>query len=454
MMRLLLALWLALGAWQLQANETDGQRYCVAVEHAAQPVCAYEFNPSAARSVVLIHGLHGSARADWAAQITLLSRYFHVVAIELPGFDDPSALPADYSITHFADVVSRLVQERVAGPYSLIGHSLGGAIALRIALDSPPRVERLILVSVPGILHRLSYSREVAGSRVHRGSGTHSGLAALVEKLSVKLLAMIETISGRSQPSERLLRRMANNPVAMAALQLVTHDFGAELAQLDLPVLLLWGEDDQTAPLRIAHTLQARLPNARLQVFPDVGHVPMQQAAEAFNRTVQLFLLRQEWPERAHAWGIEQLSADEGERIGHCFRQRGQVFEGNYRHIEIRSCEGVVIRNARVDSLELQGARVAILHSQLGQPGAGTALRSQGSDVKITASRLQGALAIETAGSRIDLAAVHIEAGAQPVRAESGSTLIFSLSEIHRNGWMRLEHRYLQLERGEFLPAP
>lgn len=438
------------------AEDPAGQRYCVAPEHLPQPVCAYQYNPDATQSVVLVHGLNGSAREDWAGQIALLSRQFHVVTVELPGFDVPIGQASHYTAEHFAGAVQQLVLDMQLSPFVLIGHSMGGVIALRYALQHPEMVQRMVLVSVPGVLHRVSYSREVIGSRVDRGSSSLDGLSAFAEKIGVKLLTTLESWTGRPQPSALLLRSLSDNPVALAAMQLVTQNFSAELPGLRLPILLLWGEDDTTAPLRIAQAVQARLPDARLQVFANTGHMPMREATYAFNLALHQFVVKDEWPELAHSIPPPlPPHLDEGDlRVGQCVRQSQLLFEGHYRHIDIQSCEGVVIRNARVDSLRVQGGRVSILHSHLGKDPQAVSLQVNGSDLKITASRMEGQTEIGTNGSRLDFAGVELDAGAVPFRASAGTALIFSLSEIRQNDRRRVEHRYLELERGQALAGP
>lgn len=431
--------------------DVPGQRHCLPLA-AQQVVCVHEYHPEASETVVLLHGLNGSARDDWETQIELLAREFHVLAVELPGFDDPSKLPEHYSTAYFAEALAQVIKLYASSPVTLIGHSMGGVIALHYALEEPEQLERLVLVSVPGLLHRMSYSRELVGGWAGGETGQHGGFSAFLEKISMKLLAGLEALSGKAQPSDAMLRSMADNPQAMAAMQLSTRDFSATLHQLAMPILLLWGENDRIAPLRTAHTLLARLPDSRLQVFPDVGHVPMTQASEAFNRTLQQFVMARRWPERAHARPETPVLAERSGRVGQCLRQRGVVFEGSYAHIEIHGCEAILIRHARVGSLQVKASRLEIMNSTIGTANRGVALLSQGADIKITASELLGQSVIAAGGSRIDLAGVTLISDRPVLQIGSDTDLLISLSE-HREGLaQRYLHNFYRLERGDDLP--
>jgi hypothetical protein len=148
-----------------------------------------------------------------------------------------------------------------------------------------------------------------------------------------------------------------------------------------------------------------------------------------------------------------ELDGDEG-RVGRCRNQNNMVFAGVYEHIDIRSCEGVVIRNARVGSLSLDGARVEILDSLIGQEQTGVALRSLRSDLKITGTRLIGPRTLESSGSRIDMAGVSLmgSGATAQIWIERGSDLLFSMSEIRIGEQNVALHGYYGLEQGELLP--
>jgi pimeloyl-ACP methyl ester carboxylesterase len=118
--------------------------------------------PVAAPTVVLVHGLGDKAARDWDGLIAVLARDHHVVTFDLPGFGRSSKGNELYSPENYAAFLRYLVVEHIrTRPFSLVGHSMGGAIALRYAARYPQDVTALVLVDVPGILHRMAYSKHL-----------------------------------------------------------------------------------------------------------------------------------------------------------------------------------------------------------------------------------------------------------------------------------------------------
>lgn len=411
--------------------------------------CAYEANPDAAQAVVLVHGLNGSALHDWQDQLQLLAKNYHVLAIELPGFDKVGEDPSHYSMPYFSEVIHRFTSRYIGHPYFLIGHSMGGAIALRHALYYPDEVTRLVLVDVAGVLHRISYSRELVGHWVRGGTGEHSGLAGFLEKMTMKLLGSTEDLDGEGMSANDALLDSTSDPHALAAMQLVRQNFSGQLIGMWVPTLIIWGADDPIAPLRTAYSLDARLPNSRLKILPDAKHMPMLEQTEAFNKILLQFLQADGvLPDEDDGFEIPTEDG-KSERVAICHDKRDMVYEGDYERIELRGCERVLIRKARVRELEVHNSRVSILLSRIGSESSFPALEARGADIKITASRLIGDPVLRLSGSRLDIAGSTLVAGSTSVQVESGSELVFSVSELREpdgvreflHGLFRLDHQ-------------
>lgn len=414
-----------------------------------EPICAYEANPDAKQAVVLVHGLNGSALNDWKDQIAILARHYHVLTIELPGFDEQGEDPSHYSVGYFSRVIHRLASRYIRHPYFLVGHSMGGAIALRHALYYPDEVRRLVLVDVAGVLHRISYSRELVGHWARGGNGEHSGLAGFLEKMTVKLLAPGESLPGSGASANDVMIDSTTDPHALAAMQLVRQDFSGQLVGMWVPTLILWGKDDPVAPLRTAYSLDARLPNSRLRVLPDAKHLSMRDQPERFNRELLHFLQADgALPGEDDGYRIP-VGEPVSERVAVCHDKSDKVFEGDYARIEMRGCDRIVIRKARVKELVIHNSRVSILQSAVGGEAVKNALEAVGADIKVTASTLHGDTALLLSGSRIDIAGSTLFAGSNSVKAESGSEIVFSVSELrlpdgyreYLHGLFKFDHR-------------
>lgn len=420
-MRVLVFLLLALlSQWTVAGEAHTLRKVCLGDD---ERFCAYEANPEAPRAVVLVHGLNGSALNDWQDQLALLAQQYHVLAIELPGFDQYEGEAEHYSMGYFSEVVHRFASRYIHHPYILIGHSMGGAIALRHTLYHPEAVSRLVLVDVAGVLHRVVFSRELVGHWARHGAGEHSGLSGFLEKMTIKLLGT------RSSSSAAMLEN-TTSPRLLASLQLVDQDFSGQLIGMWVPTLLVWGADDTIAPLRTAYSLNLRLPNSRLKIIPGAAHLPMREQSEIFNRTLLQFLHADRLsPDEDDGYRLPAGGEERG-RVAVCRDRSDQVYEGDYARIEMRACERVQIRNARVRELVVNNSRVSILLSEIGDASVDSAITARGADIKVTASLLRGKNVLDLSGSRIDLAGTTLHAGKNSVVVQSGTEVLFSVSEL------------------------
>ena len=104
--------------------------------------------PSASEAVVLVHGMGKAAARDWAHVIPALARRYAVYAVDLPGFGYSDKGNHHYSPDNMARALEAVLAPRIKGRFTLIGHSMGGAVALAYTASYPNRVGRLVLVDV------------------------------------------------------------------------------------------------------------------------------------------------------------------------------------------------------------------------------------------------------------------------------------------------------------------
>src|SRR4029077_20469429 len=138
-----------------------------ASERVAEPVFGghvmlYRAGPADAAPVVLIHGLGQNGAKDWDKLIPALSSRYQVLALDLPGFGQSDKGNELYSPVNFTRVIESVVGSRVSRPFVLVGHSMGGAVAIAYASRYPERVRRLVAVDAAGILHRAVYAQSLS----------------------------------------------------------------------------------------------------------------------------------------------------------------------------------------------------------------------------------------------------------------------------------------------------
>ncbi len=241
-------------------------------------------------SLVLMHGFTGSA-ISWREHSAKFAENFQVMALDAlgHGLSDAPADAARYSFKNltadFVTVLDKLEIEKTA----LLGYSMGGRMALNIALNAPERISRLILESAsPGL--------QDIGERKAREISDNA-LAHRIERWGIEAfvdywqdLPLWE--SQRNLPKSILQRqraaRLKNNPCGLANSLRgvgtgVQPSLWERLPELKMPVLLIAGELD-TKFVAIARQMQAKIAQARLEIVPGAGHTVHLEQPELFDR--------------------------------------------------------------------------------------------------------------------------------------------------------------------------
>jgi pimeloyl-ACP methyl ester carboxylesterase len=249
--------------------------------------------------VALVHGLSGNWQ-NWLETIpALLDAGHRAIAFDLPGFGH-SQMPAErISIPAYGRVVDRVLDGLgVSGPVAVVGSSMGGFIAAEVAIATPERVERLVLVSAAALWSEQARARPlVAASKVSRFyaplivSGWQ--LVARLPRLRNEALrgAGIRNTAAISAPLAYELLSGAGKPGFIDALQgLYEHRIRDQLPEIACPTLVVWGAEDSLVPLRHAFEYGELIPDAGVVVFRNSGHVPMLEQPARFNAALLEFL--------------------------------------------------------------------------------------------------------------------------------------------------------------------
>jgi len=419
--------------WLQPAWCGDAETYqeCIEEPIFEGKVCTVQANRDARIGVILIHGLNGSVD-DWLRTIPALATDFHVVAFDLPGFGKSDKGSQHYSPTRYARLAHFLADHYFENkPYHIVGHSMGGAIALRFAAQRPLRFQRLVLIDAAGILHPQVITKFQAGSMMEKTSGVQQ-TRGFAERLSGKILEQAERLP--ISPTEIVNSALGRDvvlqggPEKIAALDLAGEDFGYAISSVSEPTLILWGDNDLVVPLRTGKVLAARMKRARLGIISDSGHEPMLEQTEQLNAQVRKHLLAsadilvQSYRQAA------PLPKFISERAGSCTGKSGMEFTGDYRAIELRDCSNITIRNARVGQLTVLNSRLNMADTDI--LGKDVGLLADNSDITITNGEISGGIAIKAARSRLDLAGVHLR-GTQAAVKALNSKFIFSVSQVN-----------------------
>ncbi|MDA8020621.1 MAG: alpha/beta hydrolase [Thermoanaerobaculia bacterium] len=380
-------------------------------------------------TVVLVHGLSDQGVGDWRHVVPGLARRYRVLVLDLPGFARSDKGDHHYSFERYGELLHWLIEERAVGPVTLVGHSLGGALALFHADRWPNDVSRLILVDTAGVLHRTAYLKYVASLR---GTGIFSKSPDLREGLNDFigwLLEATEKLPGTDRLgqilADRKLRRryLRSDPSAVAGAAMTEVDFSQRLHLIEQPTLVIWGEDDDVAPVRTGQVLSARLPDVRMRILPDVGHAPMLESPEAFNRLLLATL--DSWPPAEPLRLPEQVPSH---RVGTCRGRDDVSFRGDYARLEIQGCDRVQVRDGSIGQVIIDNASVEFHNVRIDADQVG--LQAGESSVVLTNVRVEADTALLLDNARIDMAAVELVGRRSAVRSVNDSNLVFSICRI------------------------
>lgn len=253
-------------------------------------------------AVVLVHGI-GDSSATWESIIPALARHHLVIAPDLLGHGHSDKPRADYSVAAYANGVRDLLGVLGIERATLVGHSLGGGVAMQFAYQFPDRTERLVLIGSGG-----------AGPEVNPALRlmTLPGAAAALNALrlptmrwqvgaAVELMRMLGTDLGRDAPDMLRIVDALPDATARAAfirtLRAVVDWRGQVVTMLDrcyltrgMPTLLVWGGRDAIVPMDHGLRAHQAMPGSRLEIFPDAGHFPFHTDPARFVALLEEFL--------------------------------------------------------------------------------------------------------------------------------------------------------------------
>src|SRR5215208_3315879 len=254
--------------------------------------------------LVLLHGA-GDNALDWQWVMPALAATYRVYAPDLPGSPDSARPAANYSPAFIERFVAAFVDALGIGQATFVGNSLGGLIALRLALSEPARVRALVLVDSAGLGSAInplftSVNVPLLGEAAMPFWRTRVGAYQRAWGRTALLFAH----PPRSVPREWLAEqcRLARSPgyleAHLTALRALVGPFGQRevmvdrLPSLKIPTLVVWGARDRVFPDSHAREAIAHLPEGSLALIPECGHMPHVEYPDRFLVALDGFLLK------------------------------------------------------------------------------------------------------------------------------------------------------------------
>lgn len=409
--------------------------------------------PEDAPGVVLVHGLGNEASRHWESLAQTLSKEYRVLLFDLPGFGLSSKANTVYSPKKYAEFMAEFIPKFIPKPFHLVGHSMGGAIALAYAGTYPNDVNRLVVADVAGVLHRQAYTKNL----VHLGIDSvfdKSGSVLETPKRLTRWLA--DTASGAllNDPisPEKILASpearqhfLSGDPTRIASLGLILENLGPSISNITAPTGIIWGQKDDVAPMRTALLLKDRIEPVTFTLIDNADHVPMVSAPQIFNKLVEDHLSTTAPSPRFP--GLAAITASE--RVGRCREKSGVVFEGIYQKIEIDSCTHVELKNVQAGSLIIKNSTVNLEGSTIRSQNR--AIDATHSTITMTGGAIEGKTAIVTRDSAFDIAGTKLAGTSSVIETRSPSRVLLSVCPAKGKNTTKYLHGLYTLKPKETL---
>lgn len=231
------------------------------------------------KTIVLLHGW-GDSAAGLNPIFDYLTDTYDVIALSLPGFGGTQAPPTAWGLDEYVGFVHDFLDKiGVQSVYAYVGHSNGGAIAIRGLADGSLRADRLVLLASAGIRNEYKGRNRVLRILAKTGKLAAKPLPKAVQR---KLRGKVyQTIGSDMLVAEHLQETFK---------RIVTDDVRPDAAQLSLPVLLIYGEQDESTPVWYGQQYHELMTNSTLEILPGAGHFLHLDRPEAVENSLKDFL--------------------------------------------------------------------------------------------------------------------------------------------------------------------
>ena len=249
--------------------------------------------------IVLVHGSNASLHT-WEPWIAILGAKYRIVTMDMPGHGLTGAVPSeDYSRTGMVAFVHAVTQKLGLTRYAIGGNSMGGGVAAQYTETYPGEVSALILVDASGIPRKHQPGEKIPlGFRLARMPGLNKILLYVTPR-SIIDEGLRKVFVDQSKVTEEMVARYydltlydGNRRATGIRFRLPPNDEDvvSKLGTIKAPTLILWGDKDGLIPVEYAGEFAKRILASKVVIYPNVGHIPMEEVAEKSAADVQGFL--------------------------------------------------------------------------------------------------------------------------------------------------------------------
>jgi 3-oxoadipate enol-lactonase len=250
-----------------------------------------EVSPAHPKGTLLLLAGLASKRLNWYKLLEPFGRTFRTIALDFRDTGDSDLVSEPYTLGDLADEAVDVLLALGVPRAHVVGISMGGAVALHLALRHPERVEKLVVIATPpGGKAQVSVSPEMMALQPDFQLEIGERM-----RQTYAMIAAPGYFERHPEDGERLVENARYRPQSQEAYQrqlqaLVTHDVGGQLERISAPTLVVQGEVDPLVAPANAQYLVQHIPGARLVLYPNTGHLVHIERAEELNRDVLAFL--------------------------------------------------------------------------------------------------------------------------------------------------------------------
>ncbi len=250
--------------------------------------------------VILLHGF-GACTYTWRYLAPALAKDHRVFALDLKGYG-LSDKPEDgkYAVSDQADMVAEFIRTRDLHDLVVVGHSMGGGVTLmtyfQVRQDSPARIRKLVLIDSAGYPQKMPWFIRFARIPVLNEIG-----GRLLSSRFVTSMVLRKCYYNKDKITDEQIDTYAyygslpgaREAVIQTAKQIIPEDIEAVTARyktISVPVLIIWGAEDEVVPLSVGKQFKRDIPGSELVILPKCGHIPPEEEWQKTNEFVEAFL--------------------------------------------------------------------------------------------------------------------------------------------------------------------
>lgn len=236
--------------------------------------------------LLFLHGL-GSTKADWDAQVPFFSKKYRVVVVDLRGHGKTSIPSKDYGVRFMTEDIKQLLDVLKIEKTSVVGFSMGGAVAFQLAYDSPEKIKNLVIVnSGPDFNNMGKIGEDLLNNRTEFLKT--KGLGALAKEIAYNMFPEDTQVDMRNQFEERC-KENDYDAYYNSFVTLMNWGLGDKLKEIKTRTLIVASDMDYT-PVSFKEEYVKRMPNAELSVIKNSRHGTVIDQPKEFNKVLENFL--------------------------------------------------------------------------------------------------------------------------------------------------------------------